>query len=159
MTSSWRQLDAMTSPWKYHKLLFKKCDSINCYYRHKDLFRYFLMRDQCYYYLYLLPRHRNMKMVQFWHDFGQFWPERLCIYAFVNLVTLFSNGIREKEVIGGIYSTIVCANWMSRANIICVIFVRCQSIEILRRNLCFYFRKVTRLLNYRPNLVTYRVSL
>ena len=41
-------------------------------YCYKDLFQYFLMKGQCWFYL---IRYSNLKMVQFWKKIGKFWPE------------------------------------------------------------------------------------
>ena len=44
-------------------------------FKFKELLRYFLMRNQFHFYCDLLPRYSNLKMVQFWQDFGHFWPK------------------------------------------------------------------------------------
>ena len=45
---------------------------IKCCYKCKKLFQYFLMRGQCRFYLGLLPKNSNLKMIQFRQNFGQF---------------------------------------------------------------------------------------
>ena len=52
-------------------------DDIKYCYKCEELFQYFLMRGQCRFYLDLLPRYSNLKIVQFGQDFGQFQPKNI----------------------------------------------------------------------------------
>ena len=83
----WRRHDVIWTSWRCRKSntiyssknvnVSKKIwlDGMKYCYKCKDLFHYFRIRGQCSSYLYLLPRKSNLKMIQFWQDFGKFWAE------------------------------------------------------------------------------------